>query len=706
MERPAPPSKHRSLAVIYGTVILGITLVLGVVFLLGLLPLARTIQSMTEAQYAEEVRFSAWGINNILDQHLSLARQIASRSAMRERQAAYLDGRVSLEDLRAFAVPKLADALNPPGSPARPASLRRSAVRGVARFAPDGTFLYSAGEGDIRADPQACARVPAGVTLLDVVRREDGWIFLYCSVLADPEAGRIGFDLLSISAAALTAFITEQSDESVVFAFTEGTDERVLLDAGQRGHDEALAVLRRALAGDLPEDDRFAVLTQATAIPGLTIHAIVDRAAVMAPVRAQERWLLSGLLAAVGLAILLVALGLRPLLRRFEAQSRLAQTRADYHDLFHGSQAVMILVDPAEGTILEANAAAARFYGYDRDRLIGLHHTDFNTLQAEALARHRAQVREGRQQVFEFRHRLASGALRDVEVHANPLSWEGRPALFAIIHDITERKRLEAHLIEARREAEAANKAKSEFLAGMSHELRTPLNAILGFSEIIRDALLGPLTPALYREYGGDIHDSGTFLVHLIDDLLDLARIEAGYLDLSPDPLDVGEVFEACGRLVAQRAVNHGQALDIRPPTPPLTLTADPRALRQILFNLLSNAIKYTPRGGRITCAARAEPDGTVVLTVSDSGIGLSEEDQAGIFEPFVRADMARRLNVEGTGLGLALVRTLAEAHGATVGVRSRLGEGSTFEVVFPPSAPRDPDAGAAGGRYALLPPD
>jgi len=690
METMSSSRTTKSVTIIYATVGLGLAVLLGVVHVLGIAPLTRAIQSSTEDHYEEALRFSAWGIDNIMDKHLSLARQIASRSAIRQRQLEYLMGDISLEALRTFSIPKLTDAIaEGNGAPATPGQPQGHGVLGIARYAPNGDFLYGVGRGrrDMEADPRLCAAQDKDVALLNVVREDSDWTFLYCSIIHNKGFGRVGFDIVAISGDDLKSFIVEYSGEAVVFALVSDQQKRIFFEASLGNRADAMDALRAHLEGTLAPGGRFAVHQHRTSIDGLALHAIVDRKEVLAPLRAQERTLLLALPVALIVAILLVWAGLRPMLHRFEHSSRLAQSRADYHDLFHGSKAMMFLVDPASGAILEANEAAVAFYGYSRDRLLAMNTADINTMTQDELAATRRNVKYHLENVFEFQHRLASGDVRDVEVHSSPISWEGRDALFSIIHDITDRKRLQAHLVEARQDAENANKAKSEFVASMSHELRTPLNAVLGFSEIIRDDILGPASLDRYRDYAHDIHDSGVFLIKLIDDLLDLSKIEAGRFDLDPERIDVAEVAESCLRLVRHRATNSGLTLETSLPDAPLHLLADARALRQILFNLLSNAIKYTAPGGKVTLSAQRRPDGAVELAVTDTGIGLTEADQKAIFAPFVRSEQARSLRIEGTGLGLVLVKTLAQTMGATVTLKSRPGEGSTFAIVFPASS-------------------
>jgi signal transduction histidine kinase len=229
---------------------------------------------------------------------------------------------------------------------------------------------------------------------------------------------------------------------------------------------------------------------------------------------------------------------------------------------------------------------------------------------------------------------------------------------------------------------EAASRHKSEFLANMSHELRTPLNAVIGFSEVLQEKMFGDLNDK-QLEYVRDIHASGRHLLSLINDILDLSKVEAGKLELELAPVHLPSTLDGTLTLVRERAVRHGLEVRLSVDEQIGETVADERKVRQILLNLLSNAVKFTPDGGKIdVCATRT--DDKVEISVSDTGIGIAQEDQEAIFEEFrqVGSDYARKR--EGTGLGLTLARKFVELHGGRIWVRSEIGRGSTFTFTLP----------------------
>jgi signal transduction histidine kinase len=282
--------------------------------------------------------------------------------------------------------------------------------------------------------------------------------------------------------------------------------------------------------------------------------------------------------------------------------------------------------------------------------------------------------------------RRKDGDLRYQEATISPVVDASGEILhfIAVKRDITEQKRREVAVVEAKDAAEQANRAKTTFLANMSHELRTPLNAIIGFAELIAMQVGGPIGSERYIGYARDIGASGEHLLKIINDVLDLTRIEAGGMELHEEPIRCADLIESSLRFIRDQAARAGLAIAIECAADLPRLRADPRKLRQVLINLLSNAVKFTPRGGRVRVGAAREAGGGLLLLVGDTGIGMAVQDIGRALTPFKQIDSSLSRKQEGAGLGLPLAKNLIELHGGTLEVTSDLGQGTVVTCRFP----------------------
>jgi len=351
------------------------------------------------------------------------------------------------------------------------------------------------------------------------------------------------------------------------------------------------------------------------------------------------------------------------------------------------------------GALIHASEAAAAMVGVSVDALRGRSVLEFYVDVEQRRALLRAIEAGAGEAEAELQVRRADGRQIWVKVAARRMTYGGVPCVLAISQDITEHKERGRALTEAqeqlrrqasnlnldeRQAAQAASRAKSAFLAHMSHELRSPLNAILGFAEVIRSLHFGQEQIEKYAEYSGYIHQAGTHLLALIDDILDIAKVEAGKMDLQPSSFDLTELLDECARMMRPMVDGRGLALRVNGSAAGLSLTADRRRTKQMIINLLSNAIKFTHAGGRVELAAQRMADGAIAITVADTGIGMSDDQIAVALEPFGRVESASIKDSTGTGLGLPIVKNLIEAHGGRLQLRSQLKRGTIARLVFP----------------------
>jgi len=257
-------------------------------------------------------------------------------------------------------------------------------------------------------------------------------------------------------------------------------------------------------------------------------------------------------------------------------------------------------------------------------------------------------------------------------------------ALYGMLQDITRDKRNQAALQHALEENEAANRAKSRFLATMSHELRTPLNAIIGFSEMMSAELLGPLGNKRYVDYAGSINESGRYLLDLINDILDMSKIEAGKYELVHEPVNVAKAIRLACHMIENSIRDKGLHLSFKNPNETAVIEADRRAFMQIMLNLLSNAVKFTDAGGSITIDITDAGENRIIIDVSDTGIGIPAEKLHRIGQPFEQVSSAMARGHNGTGLGLAITKKLVEMHDGELKIASVFGQGTTISVILP----------------------
>lgn len=355
-----------------------------------------------------------------------------------------------------------------------------------------------------------------------------------------------------------------------------------------------------------------------------------------------------------------------------------------------------VLTLDTKGRIASINTSAQALFGYDTREALGRSFFDLLTPASAATVRDylAALADSGLARIFNDGREIVGIEKQGGEI---PLfvtigrivtdagrADESKPSYCAVLRDITQWKRTEAELREAKDTAERANAQKSEFLANISHELRTPLNAIIGFSEVMQTEKFGAIANERYRGYVNDIHASGEHLLSLINDLLDLSKVEAGKLELNFTSVDLSNIIQQCIGIIQEQATRERIIIRTSVSEQLPNVVADQRSMRQILLNLLSNAVKFTGKGGQVIVSALMDDDGQVKLLVKDTGVGMTPEELVQAMEPFQRVEHAEHEDKPGTGLGLPLTKALAEANRASFEIESEPGRGTRVQITFP----------------------
>lgn len=390
-----------------------------------------------------------------------------------------------------------------------------------------------------------------------------------------------------------------------------------------------------------------------------------------------------------------IFLGLLDITVRRDAERAIAESEARFRTIAEGSPMPLCIGRRSDGALLYTNEAFRKVLGLPDEDL-----SDRSIMQffVDPKAHERQideVVRHGEISGWQVEMRSEDGRRLSTRHSVRSIELGGQRALLGVFTDVTEQERTQRELAEAKRAAEAANISKSQFLAVMSHELRTPLNAILGFSEVLRDQLLGPIENARYTDYAKDIHDSGQHLLSLISDVLDLSRIEAGKLELNEVTIDPLQLARECIHYFDGKAREHRTRLVLNDRSGGTRLCGDERAVKQILLNLMSNAVKFARNDTDVDVDIELTGDGGLAFNVFNRGDGIAAADLQRIMQPFTQLQNAHTRSEHGTGLGLSITRHLTQAHGGTLELRSDLGVGTTATAAFPArrSVPTEPEA-------------
>lgn len=387
----------------------------------------------------------------------------------------------------------------------------------------------------------------------------------------------------------------------------------------------------------------------------------------------------------------------RELRGKLEAEMRALKSQADELTAILDTATDGLALVDAQGRILTLNRSAEALFGYDQSDVVNQPFTTLIAPDSQAKAQAyldglqsggvASLLNDGREIIGKARQ----GGVIPIFLTLGRIGSGSERKYCALFRDMTHWKKVEQELDAARREAERASALKSDFLAKVSHEIRTPLNAIIGFAEVIMEERFGPISNDRYRDYLGDIHSSGEHVMSLVNDLLDLSKIEAGRMDLDFVAVDPNRVITECVAIMQPQANRERVIMRLALAANLPKILADERSLKQIILNLLSNAVKFNEPGGQVIVATALGDDGQAIIRIRDTGIGMSDDDIETALEPFRQLATSRQ--TAGTGLGLPLTKALVEANRASFSIKSKKNEGTLVEVAFPPARllSRDP---------------
>ncbi len=451
----------------------------------------------------------------------------------------------------------------------------------------------------------------------------------------------------------------------------------VLIEATDHGADAVVAALSSPDRMGIASVERLSVLVPETAVIVVVSSEDDELASSLVRAGAQDVVSVAGLAAPDAVSRIQNAVERQRLMveqmtRRHHLEVANQRFRSLISDRFHS-----LVMDNADAMLVLDRDGKACFVNPAAERLLQEHSAELITSQLGFPLKTEEEC--------EVQIPRPDGSMQIAAMRVTETVWEGEDAYMVTLRDVTESKRLERAMRAAKQTAEHANRMKSLFLANMSHELRTPLNAIIGFAELMDSEIFGPLGHEKYKEYLNHISQSGSHLLELINDLLDLSKAEAGKLELHQERFDLAKVLRETADVMESRATTGKVALGVDIPRDAMPIKADRLKIRQILLNLLSNAVKFTPPGGEVKISAKLGQDKQIVIMVADTGVGMPPDQIPKAFAAFTQIENAwTKKLAEGSGLGLALTKRLVELHGGTIKLTSDVGVGTTATVKLP----------------------